>query len=134
MDNEVEKFFTPTLTQDLDKGTRNFIFIQTLAELANEVHETAKEKGWYEKERNDFEMLALVHSEISEVVEALRKGNPKSEKLDPIIFSAAEEEMADAVIRILDQCRKNKWNLGAAILAKMAYNKTRPYRHGNKLA
>lgn len=100
--------------------------------LARMIHDTAVEKGWYEKERNDFEMLALVHSEISEIVEALRKGNPKSEKCPQ--FSLAEEECADVIIRLLDQGHKNNWQIGAAILAKMEYNKTRPYRHGGKLA
>jgi NTP pyrophosphatase (non-canonical NTP hydrolase) len=101
--------------------------------LAVEIHATAKAKGWYDKgERNDFEMLALVHAELSEAVEALRKGNPPSEKIP--YFSSAEEEFADAIIRLLDQGYKNNWDLGSAILAKMAYNKTRPYRHGGKLA
>lgn len=101
-------------------------------QLAQSIHNTAVEKGWYEKERNDFEMLALVHSEVSEIVEALRKGNPRSEKCPQ--FSLAEEECADVIIRLLDQALKNKWNIGGAMLAKMEYNKSRPYRHGGKLA
>lgn len=111
---------------------RNASFVSQVNSLASEIYETAKEKGWYEKERNDYEMLALVHAELSEAVEALRIGNPPSEKIPP--FSHVEEEFADVIIRLLDQSRKLNFNLGGAILAKMAYNKTRPYRHGNKLA
>jgi hypothetical protein len=73
-----------------------------------------------------------MHSEVSEIVEALRRGNPVSEKIAP--FSSAEDEAADVIIRLLDQGLKNKWNIGGAVLAKMAYNKTRPYRHGGKHA
>lgn len=116
-----------------EKSRRHFAFIQTIGKLAQEIYNTAVEKGWYDKgDRNDFEMIALVHGELSEAVEALRKGNPPSEKIPQ--FSHAEEEFADAIIRMLDQARKNNWDIGGAILAKMAYNKTRPYRHGNKLA
>ena|SRR5688572_4472589 len=107
-------------------------FVRTLEYLAQEIHSTAVEKGWYEKERNDFEMLALVHSEVSEITEALRTGNQASEKIPN--YSQAEEEAADVIIRLLDQGHKNDWNVGGAVLAKMAYNKTRPYRHGGKIA
>jgi|SRR6478752_3293965 len=108
---------------------------QMFRRLGEHIHETAVSKGWYDKnngERNDFEMIALEHAELSEVVEALRKGNPPSEKTPQ--FSLAEEECADVIIRMLDRAHKNNYNLGGAILAKMEYNKSRPYRHGNKLA
>lgn len=43
-------------------------------------------------------------------------------------------ELADAVIRIADYCGKHGYDLQTAIKTKMAYNETRPYRHGGKLA
>jgi NTP pyrophosphatase (non-canonical NTP hydrolase) len=101
--------------------------------LADEIYSTAVAKGWYDNgPRNDFEMIALVHSELGEATEALRNSNPPSEKIPQ--FSHCEEEFADVIIRLLDQARKNNWNLGGAILAKMEYNKGRKYRHGGKLA
>lgn len=109
---------------------------ELINDLAEEAHRTALEKGWYDgsTERNDAELLCLIHSELSECLEALRKGNPLSAKLSgaALPVSQAEEELADAVIRILDMAARNDWNLGDAIVAKMAYNRSREPRHGGK--
>ena len=42
---------------------------EELNELAIEIHELAKEKGWWDQERTRGEIYALIHSEISEAVE-----------------------------------------------------------------
>lgn len=98
--------------------------------LARSIHDTARRKGWWDKERNDGEMIALMHSELSECLEAIRHRNPPSEHIPQ--FSGAEEEFADTVIRILDTCYARGWNLSGAILAKMAFNEGRAYKHGGK--
>ncbi|MBI2449657.1 hypothetical protein HYV49_05165 [Candidatus Pacearchaeota archaeon] len=98
--------------------------------LQKRVHETAKKKGWWEKERNDGEMLALMHSEISECLEGLRKGNPPDEKIGE--FSSAEIELADLVIRLMDMAEGRGWNIAEAIIEKMEYNNKRKYKHGKK--
>tara|TARA_R110000782_G_scaffold151803_1_gene244484 strand:+ start:553 stop:981 length:429 start_codon:yes stop_codon:yes gene_type:complete len=41
--------------------------------LAKEVHENARNKGFYDAEKNIGEMLCLIHSEVSEALEADRK-------------------------------------------------------------
>jgi NTP pyrophosphatase (non-canonical NTP hydrolase) len=41
-------------------------------------------------------------------------------------------ELADCIIRILDYCAHAGIDIDKAILMKHEYNKTRPYRHGNK--
>lgn len=97
-------------------------------------HSTAKEKGWWPKEgRNDFECMALIHSEISEAVEDLREGKTKLECVDGKPCGLPSE-LADAIIRIADYCGKHKIDLEFALRKKLEYNKTRPHRHGGKLA
>lgn len=85
-------------------------------------------KGFWGEERNDAEMIALCHSELSEALEALRQGNPPDDKIPE--FSGAEAELADCLIRIFDMCHGRGWRLAEAVLTKMEYNAGRPYRHG----
>jgi NTP pyrophosphatase (non-canonical NTP hydrolase) len=98
--------------------------------LADEIHQTAVAKGWWEKERNFGEMISLMHSELSEALEGERHGNQPSEHIPE--FSAVEEEFADTVIRILDTCKSRNMRIADAIFAKMEYNATRVYKHGGK--
>lgn len=42
-------------------------------------------------------------------------------------------EMADCLIRILDWCAKEGIDIDAITHKKITYNRTRPYRHGNKM-
>lgn len=74
--------------------------------------------------------LSLIHSEVSEVLEALRQGNPPDDKCPE--FSSTEIECADIIIRVMDLCYHFGWRLPEAILAKHKYNLTRPYKNGKK--
>lgn len=91
-------------------------------QLVKEAFETAKSKGWHDEERETGTMLALIHAEVSEALEADRKGDQEH-------FA---EELADVVIRVFDLCGLYDIDLQKAIEQKMAYNKTRPYKHGGK--
>lgn len=116
-------------TQD----TRNYedhMFVSWVGEFARRIHQTAVDKGFWEGERNDGEMIALIHSELSECLEAIRHDNPPDAHCPG--FSSAEVELADAVIRIMDMAAGRGWRLGEAIVAKMRYNATRPPKHGKK--
>jgi NTP pyrophosphatase (non-canonical NTP hydrolase) len=106
------------------------LFVQEWNRIAGEVHETAVNKGWWENDRNDGEMIALVHSELSEALEGIRHGNPPSDHIPE--FSAAEEEFADAVIRMMDQAQSRGWRVAEALEAKMKFNAGRAYKHGGK--
>lgn len=107
-------------------------FVRGWTNVANEIHSTACDKGFWEDgvERNDGEMLCLIHSEISEALEALRAGNPPDDKLPT--FNSVEVELADAVIRIMDLAEARGWQVAKAIEAKAKFNKSRPFKHGKK--
>ena len=104
----------------------------TITEIQNRVHRIALDHGWWDAPRSIGEVLMLVVTELAEAMEAYREGNPESEKIRG--FSRMEEELADVMIRLLDLAENEGFNLEAAVLAKMAYNEDRPYRHGGKIA
>ncbi len=104
----------------------------TIREIQQAVHETAVVHGWWEAARPAGEVLMLLVTELSEAMEAYRKGNPESDKIPG--FSKMEEELADVVIRLLDYAGSEEFDIEGALQAKIAYNETRPYRHGGKLA
>lgn len=102
---------------------------QMITVLSRQIHAWAKEKGFYENgERNTGELIALMHSELSEALEGYRTGNPPDEHCPN--FSSELIEYADTIIRILDTCAYKEYEIGAAIMAKMAFNETRSRKHG----
>jgi len=125
--------------------------------LATEVHQNAKDKGFFDDEKNIGEMLCLIHSEVSEALEADRKdrySQADSIKLggladknygityhDDKIFQRAfsesvkdtfEDELADVMIRVMDLAAFKGINLEKHIKAKMRYNSLREHKHGKK--
>lgn len=113
-----------------------------IREWQREIHALAVEKGWYPNgdQRPASELapviVANLHGEVSEAWEEYRKGHP----LDHIYFREDGKpegfpvELADLVIRVLDTCDAIGIDLARVIRMKHNFNKTRPHRHGGKMA
>jgi len=107
-------------------------FLGLFALVQSDIYHTAKTHGWYDNgDPNEGERIALMHSELSEALEAIRKDPSKHSEHIPD-FTALEEELADVIIRIMDYSWHKGLCVAGAVLAKAEFNKKRPYKHGGK--
>lgn len=117
--------------------------LETIDHLAVAISKWAEQKGFWRPVDNlnpkdmdtirrmkKFEKVMLVVTELAELVEGLRKPPILVEGTD---ITNEEEEVADAIIRLLDYSGHYHLRIGHAIGVKMAKNEGRPYMHG-KLA
>ena len=105
-------------SQQLKKG-----FKMEIKQWQKEVYELAKEKGWWDREHPIPELLCLIHSEVSEALEAYRDGYQED----------IAGELADIAIRLFEMAEALKIDLEQEIAKKHEINKNRPYRHGGKV-
>jgi len=119
-----------------------------LNELSTQLNATTKKMGF---DNNDVPLrIALIHSEVSETLEAYRKDKyaeltlsqaAELYSLDDDEFKVAfeqhvkdtfEDELADSLIRLLDLCGKKGVDIENHVNLKLRYNGTRGYKFGGK--
>ena len=114
--------------------------------LAKNIYEGNKARGFWDEERNIGETLMLVVTELSEALEAHRSGKlcaysdkvAYAESDDAVqafkhhIKDSFEDEIADAVIRLLDMCGGLRIDIDFHVTSKLMYNSSRPFKHGKK--
>lgn len=92
------------------------ITIKSLVQIA---HDNAKQKGFYDKPKEFGTLMALIHSEVSEALEADRRGTNK-----------VGEELADIIIKVADVAGYYNIDLEEEISKKMQYNQLRERLYG----
>ena len=92
-----------------------------------EIHKNAVDHGWWIEPRGIPELVALIHSEASEVLEGYRNRIPEGQ------HGCISEELADIIIRVFDMAEALKIDIIGAVERKHKINIARPYRHGNKV-
>lgn len=115
-----------------------------------DVADVNRANGWYESERTFGEDIALLHSEVSEALEAYREHEvldvtellcrDASHAIPALAPNGGHvckpegvgSELADVFIRLLDTCDRRGINLAAEFERKLAFNATRGHRHGGK--
>jgi NTP pyrophosphatase (non-canonical NTP hydrolase) len=127
----MDQGITTTSSLQTSSNSQELVTDYGLDVLAALLHETAIEKGFWSSPKN-FDVfgnkLALVHSEVTEVLEAIRK-NKGSEQI--------VEEMVDILIRTLDLYASMRnagfveHSIDEILFNKMEKNKVRPQLHGN---
>jgi len=117
-----------------------------IRDLIEECHEIAKEKGFWDTERNVGELLMLIVSELGEALEADRKDFIVNEATmnsiargDDLAINywdkckdSFQDEIADTFIRLFDLCGGLDIDILWFIKQKLEVNKKRPKLHGKK--
>jgi NTP pyrophosphatase (non-canonical NTP hydrolase) len=109
--------------------------------MAYRVHQIAVDHGFRgtaTDHRPIAEHVALIHSEVSEVLEDWRAGHEPTEVYHKVDDDGREKpcgipiECADIIIRTLNLCGEYGIDIEQAIAEKVAFNRTRPWLHGGK--
>jgi NTP pyrophosphatase (non-canonical NTP hydrolase) len=106
--------------------------MKSLHAMAVEVRELNTDKGWWPNDNSFGDYVALLHSEVSEALEAFRTWRLAPTAIMGGKLEGVGCELADVLIRLVDMANAYGIDLEAEYNRKMAYNRTRAYRHGGK--
>ena len=136
--------------------------VLTIAQMQAAAHAQSEKSGFWDEPRDTFraltriehhaeveprlapaymrtifaEKLALIHSEVTEALEAIRESNDtdwtKNTYREDGKPEGVPSELADILIRVGDLCGEHGIDLEAAVIEKMQFNATRPHKHGKK--
>ena len=138
------------------KGADRIDSTTVLACMAEEVYACNVANGWFDADRTFGDDIALLHSEVSEMLEAFREQGTETRlrfqsqdgysvlpEDDPNCQrwlaqgqipkpEGIASEAADVLVRLLDTCKRYDIDLFAEWRRKLDYNWTRGHRHGGK--
>lgn len=120
----------------LDSDSTRLLIRDVISGLCRSCHGESVQRGWYDVLNSsegcidsqvfkDFfvgTQIALIHSEVSELLDAYRKG----------MDSDLGVELADVVLRCFDLAGALDLDLADALLYKVDLNRTRGVRHGGR--
>ena len=99
-------------------------------ELVKESYDRAQRKGHYDPEPTIEGRLCLIHSEVSEALEAYRDDEMTTTLTESGKPEGLPSELADIIIRVCDFAGHLGIDLEREIRLKSDYNETRPQKHG----
>jgi nicotinamide mononucleotide adenylyltransferase len=105
-------------------------FVAAWDKVASEIHRiSCSQDLWQDGPFRSYDnCIAWAHSELSEVRECLRDGNPPDKNISDM--SGAEVQLADVLGILMDMSQGYGFKIAEALLRKIMFNATRPKMHG----
>jgi hypothetical protein len=111
--------------------------------FSKKINALARKKGWYNEHRSDPDRLMAAVYQLAKASESIRDNEPPiyqmqgdkmvlshDNKWDPKIRSEGiAMDLARCIIRILDVCGHNKWEINRALKLEVDHIQSKPLRY-----